>query len=271
MSPSWHNRLLVGLAPHQVDVLRYRRGLKPHLAEAHALPVEAEGRDLWQRPLETLAQFLDTLGQAKHDIHVVLSNHFVHYAVIPEGRALSLAAERQALVALVFEQRYGALARDWELRLSPSQRGHPALASGIPHALIDTLKDVCSARGPRVRLNSLRPLLMSAFNRVRREITATSTCLAVVETGRITLARYEHRQWHAVTSRAVAEDDVGALDQLLAEDAALSASTSAGTLWLEDLTDQARLKTGSAWSSQTVPHFAQAGIAEPCLALRGLD
>lgn len=269
MSPSWRNRLLVGLAPDQVSIVRCTRGWRPKCV-SERLEVAPGEHSPWQSATDALAQLLRTLEPVAWGVHISLSNHFVHYAVIPAARSLPTAAERQALAAIVFEQRYGALARDWSIQLSPARKGQSTVGSGIPKPLLKRLQTVCSESPARLRLRSIRPLLMGTFNQIRRRINGGNHGLAIVETGRITLARCHGGQWQSVTSRAVDPDDENALSRLVTEDSAFQGAVSSGMLWLDDLTGHVALRPGSAWASQPVSGVALPGISD-CLALRGLS
>lgn len=268
MSPLWRNRLYVGLSPHQVSLLGFGRGLRPQL-EIHEqiLVTPTANKAPWQAALDALSSYLASSDGEAWDLHLVLSNHFAHFALIPSNKRIASAAERQTLAAIVFEERYGAISRDWEIRVSPGRRGQAILACGLPRLLLDGLKVTCCKNG---RIAALRPILMNSFNRIRHHVDQGTACLAVTEQGRITLVRIRDGRWQSVTSRAVTMGDDTALDKLLAEDAALCNQVPGGTLWLDELGGPDTLKPGTAWVKQVVSYPLPAAISHDNMAIRGM-
>jgi hypothetical protein len=255
VSPSWRKRIVVGLAPDQVTVLRFSRGLRPALEEAIISPVANPEPGQWQTAVKVLTTLLGNPAWGNADVDLVMSNHFVRYALVPGNRALKKDEERLAFAGILFEQQYGPLSRDWELKLGNTKAAMATLASGIPRLLLTALREGIAQQG---RLRSLRPLLMNAFNIGCRALNQQEACLAIVETGRITLAWMKNDQWQNVSSRATNVENPNALSQLLAEDAALHGLNNSGTLLMCDLTGAAQLRPGSAWVVQpmTPPSFS---------------
>lgn len=264
MSPSWRERVVVGLAPERLSALLLGRGWRPRLLDRHALPLVGQEAGGWDAGIKALTTLLDEPGWRGRDIAIVLSGHYVRHAIFPVSTGLS-DRERQALAALVFDNTFGDLAREWELRVSPPHKGLQTLACGMPRALLEALKTVCAGRG---RLSSLRPGLMPVFNRIRRDIGRSVGCLALVETGRTTLAFFELGQWKYVDSRA---GNGHSLPLLLLEEAELSARQPGGILWLCDLTAAASLPDDTFWSlRQVVPPALDGVDGQDNLAVWGM-
>jgi len=231
-------RLVVSLAPERLNAVRLSGGWRPRLLDQQAVVLQAS-TPLWTAGLEAMELLLDDPAWSNLDLTLILSGHYVRYAVLPKGEHLG-ASEQADLARLIFRNIYGELARDWELRVSPNNR-QPMLACGLPKALLAALSAACEGRAT---LQSIQPGLMTVFNRARPLIGRQRGTLAVVENGRITLADIDAGQWQTVSSRAWA---AAALPELLAETQQLSGQENGGRLWLCDLTGQAVAPDSPAW------------------------
>ncbi|MDD5250690.1 MAG: hypothetical protein PHY45_17060 [Rhodocyclaceae bacterium] len=253
MSLSWRERVVVGLAPDQLSALALGGFWRPRLIDRHARLLAEQDAAHWDKGIAALEALLAEPAWRGRDITVVLSGHYVRHAVIPGGRGLADAA-RRSLADVVFREVFGDLARDWELRVSPTTGGMPTLACGVPRPLLAALQAACEGRG---RLRSIQPSLMPVFNRARQQIAKSVGCLALVEPGRITVAALENGRWKYVDSRAGGGN---LLPQLLLEEGELHARQPGGILWLCDLTGAARLPGGTFWSHKRIDPPRLAGF-----------
>jgi hypothetical protein len=144
----------------------------------------------WQGALEDLTGRIAGL-RTRVDVSVVLSNHFVRYAVLPEQDATP--EEELALARFMFAKIHGERAKAWEVRVSEQ------LACAIDAALLEGLK-ACFPKSGKARLVSVQPYLMAAFNRARRRIPPEGAWLLLAERGRTCLARLARRGWASVYS-----------------------------------------------------------------------
>lgn len=247
-------RVVIGLAPEKLSALAVNGRFRPRLLDRHLLPLHSQP-SAWDKGIEAMDALLAEEGWHDRDITVVLSNHYVRHAVVPAESGLS-DEERLALAQIVFRDVFGDLSSDWELRVSPTNTV-TTLASGVPRGLLDSLTTVCETRG---RLYSIQTALMAVFNRVRRELSATSACLALVEVGRVTLASVDRGQWVYVDSRAGSGN---ILPQLLQEENELHKRKPGGILWLCDLTGStSAIPEDPFWSLHRIEPPRLAGIDE---------
>ena len=165
MSLLSRRRVVVGIAPHEVTL------------EGKAVSCDATlGARPWQGALEAL-KALKLAGRAS----VVLSNHFVRYALVPWSNALANEAEEQAYVRHHFSKIHGERAKSWALSWSENGKGS-CLAAAIDGELVAELKRALPG------LASVQPYLMAAVNRSRRLIPHDGAWLALVEEGRACIA-----------------------------------------------------------------------------------
>jgi hypothetical protein len=152
------------------------------------------GAEPWHGAVATL-KTLEWTGRCR--VTVVLSNHFVRYAVVPWSDALSGAAEEDAYLRHHFAKIHGERAKAWTLRASEDRGGVPRLASAIDTALLEELKSAFPKNG-KARLESVQPELMEAINRWRGAIPAAGAWLVLAEAERACLAMHREGGWRSV-------------------------------------------------------------------------
>ncbi len=200
MSPSWHDRVSVFLAPEHVHLARYGKGWKPRSAIGHSLACGAGGAGAWQSALETLARGLANLGWRDADASVTVSNHFVRYALVPVTGKLRGEGERSAAARHALRLTYGERADRWQAVLGRGGDGE-AIAAGMDPELVDGIASTLAAAGLRPVV--IEPFLAVAFNVCRREIGREGAWLAVAEPGRVCVGYLEQGAWRRLRSERV--------------------------------------------------------------------
>lgn len=218
----WRDQLRIGLGPSGLVVAGYRRGLRSGLVAKEMIPIEPPADDArpWQAAVDALPAALALCGGGRPHVTVVVSNHFVRYALLPWNAALKSEAEWLALARHRFLSVHGPAAEDWVVRVA--ETGHEAarLASAIDRALLAALEEKIA--GP-ASLASVQPYLMAAFNRVRPMLGNASRWLAIEEPGRVTLALVESGVWRAIRSRRTDEHRRLTLSEVIERENALLA------------------------------------------------
>ena len=181
MSLLWRDRVLIGLEPRAVHAVR----LKTHEKRS------ASGA--WPDALkEVLA------GWTRAEATVVASNRLVRYVVVPRTAGVSGEAEETALARHHFTRVYGERARDWDVRYSRES----GLASAIDAELVEGLRKA-------LKLRSLQPYLMAAFNRLRSKVPAAGAWIVLPEAEATCVALYAKGAWAGVSvSRSAGEDAI---------------------------------------------------------------
>lgn len=131
-------------------------------------------------------------------VSVVLSNHFVRYALVPWSAELSGDAEEEAYVRHHFVRVYGDRAKAWSFRASPAPGAAPRLASAIDANLLAALRSAFAKK--RAKLVSVQPALMAVFNRARSAIPASGAWLVMAEPDRACIALHSGGRWQAVSN-----------------------------------------------------------------------
>jgi hypothetical protein len=149
------------------------------------------------RPVEhdPAAELRELPGDSK--LAVVLSNHFVRYAVLPWSAALASEQKWLAYARHTFTSTYGSAAAGWQIRVCATGRRQPCLATAVDASLIESL-----SANPRVV--SIEPYLIASFNARARAFGERTAWFVLQEPGRLTLSLFAGGAWKLVRVRQAA-------------------------------------------------------------------
>ncbi len=167
------------------------------VSDAKPLALEA-GHDApeWRAGVEALPAILQ--GK-KGEACVVLADQFVRYSLLPWNAALETDAQWLALARHRFGALHGPRAAEWDVQITETAPQGPRLACAVDRDLIAALASTFVASN--LRLVSVQPFLIAAFNRIRRQVGEGTCWVLVEEPGRLTLALIHRGVWTAVRSR----------------------------------------------------------------------
>jgi hypothetical protein len=197
----------VVLHPDRVVVAQMKRewtrhGLKRHVHSIQEVPcLPASGELPWSRALSVLEFALPALSGRKSHATVVLSNHFIRYALIPWSDTLFDAKEIKAYTQHSFREMYGRDTNIWELSISSGKSGVLQMASAVDTRLLDSLRELFGRA--RVNLKSIQPHLMLAYNACKASLRGRSVWLALIEHGNLCLALLQKGRWTWVRSMRI--------------------------------------------------------------------
>ena len=185
MSLLWRNKKLrIGIAPDRI----YLTGAKS---------VELAANDgSWTEPVAALGA---ALAGRKGEAAVVLADQFVRYALLPHNDAVKSPEQWLALARHRFGALHGAIAAEWEVKVTQTAPLGARMACAVDRELIEQLAGVFVAAS--VKLISVQPFLVAAFNRIRQTVGNGSCWIVVEEPGRLTLALLQRGAWVAIRSR----------------------------------------------------------------------
>jgi hypothetical protein len=223
VSPSLSESIRIGLLPDRVIFARYARGLRPRLLEKGTLPVDAGiAEEPWRAPVAAVPKLLEAHAPRAADAAVVLSNHFVRYALLGADNRLSNREEWLEYASHHFEKTYGARARDWDIQISESGAAHPRVASAIDKALLAAA--AAAFKDSRVRFRSIQPYLMIAFNRALPSMLQSSFWFVAQEPGRLLLGLVRDGLWQSMRARQTSPRWCEQLPGMVEREGALLAS-----------------------------------------------
>lgn len=194
MSLLSRDEIRIFIGPQQVHLVRLGGRIRQHVADVRAVCVTAPAPEHspWQSALAALETLLEEFRTCKANVVVVLSNHFVRYALVRHSAETNGADEQQALIHHYFTTIYGSAADHWEYRLSETGNDEYQVAVAISPALPQSLDALFTQTN--LVLHSIQPHLMAAFNLLRNEV-GDNAWFALIEPGLLCLARLDHSQW----------------------------------------------------------------------------
>lgn len=200
----WSHRreLHIVVSPEHVALLQMRRsmtwrGLRRVVSDAYGVSCDSTGgAQPWRAALLELEAALPGYADGKTAATVILSNHFLRYALVPCHAELVDAEEELSFARHCFTRIYGESARQWELCLSQQTLQAPRLASAVDAELLEMLRAMFDGAG--VALQSIQPHLMTVFNRCRGYLGKRSAWFALLEPGNLCLALVSRGTWQRV-------------------------------------------------------------------------
>ena len=162
-----------------------------------AKALELESGDDWRGAVAALPEMLK--AHRGVEASVVLADQFARYALLPHTDAVKTPAQWLALARHRFSALHGAIAAEWEVKVTETAPLGARLACAVDRELIEQLAGVFVASS--VKLVSVQPFLVAAFNRIRQTVGNGSCWIVVEEPGRLTLALQQRGAWVAIRSR----------------------------------------------------------------------
>ncbi|MHC8339939.1 hypothetical protein [Pseudomonas sp. HLT2-19-2] len=182
-----------------------------------------EGFHAWAVALETLDRLLAEHTHPGAELSVVISGHFSRFCLVPWSEQISSSAELLGFAQLCFEDLYGVPTQPWSMVLSAEPAGYDRVATALPQDLLTQLRTQVAAGG--LRLRSVQPYLMAAFNHFDKSFDAEDFLFVVAEPVRSVLLLAREGRWTSVRSVGSSDSDA-ALTALIGRENQLQASIS---------------------------------------------
>ncbi|MDE1164587.1 MAG: hypothetical protein PW845_04205 [Pseudomonas sp.] len=182
-----------------------------------------EGFAAFAVALDTLDRLLAEHAKGRADLCVLVSAHFSRYCLVPWSEQITSVNELQGFAQVCFEDLYGVPSQPWSIVLSAEAAGRERIASALPQDLLGRLRQLVAARG--LRLRSVQPYLMAAFNRFDRSLASGDFLFVVAEPVRSVVLLAREGRWAAVRSVGCADNDA-ALGALISRERELQAALS---------------------------------------------
>jgi hypothetical protein len=203
-----------------LQVIRPGRGWRRSAASSFAETfVGAADGPPWQAAVDAFQRFLATAETGTGALDVVLSNHFVRYLLVPWSAQIASAEEFRNCAAAMFEEIHGEVSAQWDVTVSAERAGGPRLAAAVDRSLLAGIRTAVAPT--RLRLASVQPYLMAAYNRVARSHTGRDFVFMLLEAGRACILAAQGGKWCYV-STAAAPEPAPALSSLLAREMQLA-------------------------------------------------
>lgn len=212
-----HDRATVFLSPRQIEVVTGKRG-----GPAQAWPCAQLGAQEWSGALAALGQWAsDRQRSAARRLHItlVISDHWVRYAVLPADRGRLQRDEQEAFARAMIAERFGAAWESAQIRIGHGTADEGILAAAVPSELLEELHTTLDAHA--VTCAGVLPRFSHDLDTVKLESAASHALYASLEPGRIVLALAGPDGWHWIQSPLSGEDPTQTLERELAREQAL--------------------------------------------------
>lgn len=197
------DHIRVYLHPQRLVMVRLSGWLKPKVVAQDVITGWTHSAQSlgYTEVLAALAQQLKRAEWQHAHATVVLSGHGAHYRIAPWNPTLTLD-EQQALLRHRYAEVFGTDAAAWKISLCDAGFGKQGLACAVDGGLLDKVKEVFAAS--TVRLGSIRPMLMEAFNGWRGKIETGQAWFILLESGWLTAGLRNNNGWAGIRSLSLA-------------------------------------------------------------------
>ena len=234
MSLSWANlvstnQLLVFLGTDDVAVINRLHGLSNRIIDQKRVtfqpPLESIKTEepVWQQATVHLERLLIAM-QIKPGtlLNITLASEFCRYLSLPSLKIRMNAAEKLAYVAAAYQDVYGEVVNDWEIKLHDAPADETTLAAAIDKKLLAEISQI--ALKHHLILNSVQPYLMRAFNTLANQISNTSGYLVIVELKRLLVINVQDGKYQHLRAYAAGDNWQLELKNLILRESLLSNS-----------------------------------------------
>lgn len=203
MSPLWRDEVGAFIGPRQVVLTRMRRGLRPRCAAEWGTPVEQPNLTDWSAALAALDAELAKGQWQDANLRVAIADRWARYRIVPWTAELRTEAERLDHARFIMANTYGTLVEHWTLGVSEDFPGSARIVSALPTQLLEELR----ARVPahNLRLVSVQPQLIAAYNSWRHRLPATGGWFVTIEEGSLAAIHWTEKGWDAVHSVRISD------------------------------------------------------------------
>jgi hypothetical protein len=170
----------VAMTSQHVAAVAFARGWPRRMKDHHFVSCQSvAGERSWKSAVGALKATLAKLDGRSGRAAITLSNRFVRYIVAPWQDQLAAPDMEIAFARHCFRQSYGSAVDDWDVRVSPAAVGQPRVASAVDTELLDAIRQEFAQT--RLKIRSIQPQLMAAFNRWRSKVDQRASLFMVVE------------------------------------------------------------------------------------------
>ncbi len=203
MSPLSRNQIHIALCPDRLITAHCTGLVRPRVV-AKKIYRHGGAEQGWQAAIPVLQTVLDDYEASKADVRLVISNHFMRYQLLPWNDVMLTDAEKRVLLEVRFAEAYGESSEAWSLRVNEGAYGCPSLASAMDSDLLNQLTEACGKSA--LRLRSVQPYLMTAFNSCRRELGKGSAWFVITEYGVCCIGLLKDGEWQCIRLRRTEGD-----------------------------------------------------------------
>ena len=181
----------------------------------------SESMPIWQQSCKHLERLLEA-NKIKSNVPltVLLGSDLVRFLMLPPQQVMMNVQEKTAYAAATFQEIYGANVNDWQLKYHDNVPNKPFIVAAIDKNLLHAINQTASKY--QLKLNSIQPYVMAAFNESAKHFVKTNTYLAIVEMNRLTLILIEFGYYQQLRSHVISGEWQADLTKILLRESAIS-------------------------------------------------
>ena len=263
---SLRDELRVVIYRDHIQVVRIGRQLTLRCRQSRVLDkkmypfVAADGSHA-EAVIKSLESALSGLPKKSAFANVILSNHFMNYAMVELNQSLNSEAEELAYAKHCFAQLYGVAAESWEIRLNRDHSGTRQLASALDAGFLQNVRAAFARAG--IRLKSVQPCLMAAFNNSHSELQNQDAWFVLFENESLCIGLVRQGSLSSIRMMNVDQDWTEKLNEFLDRESYLSdidVATDKIFLWAPEYV-KTEMPKSARWKIQKVKPEIRASFA----------
>jgi hypothetical protein len=212
VSPLWRDEIAIYLAPRKIALARRVKGLKPHVGSATEIAVAGGQVGDIGPALARLAEVLAEPTWQDASARVVVADPWARYGIIAAPTTRLDAEGRLTHARYVLADTFGEALADWSVMLADTPPGRAYVACAMPGQLRTALEDVLAPA--RLKLVSLQPQLVVAFNAWRHRLPPNDAWFVSVDEGSLTAAHLADGAWDRVHMARLSTDWMVEIERL---------------------------------------------------------
>jgi hypothetical protein len=221
------NQVLAVLGTDSVAVVRRTLGLRRRIVDQKQVhfPKQIDNSNaevvIWQPAINQLDILINTMKvKPKSKLDITLASEFVRYLALPPQPLYMNTAEKIAYATAAYREIYGSVVDEWEVRLQDTPMHDTTIVAAIDKRLLEALNQV--ALKYQLKLITVKPYLMSAFNNFTKQIGRSSGYLVIVEFKRLLLINLQQGKCVNVRMFNLGSDWQAELKSLMIRESVLS-------------------------------------------------
>lgn len=222
MSLLWPKPLQVALSAQGAAIIGTSTDAEKNKPKQAYMPVtqnvEATSWHLACNRLDALLS--DKKVNANTRLSIVLSSDFIRYQLLPTQQIAMSEAEKLAYAAASYNEVYGADSAGWKLKLHETGFKQTSITAAVEQNFLEKLQQVTLQH--KIKLLSVQPYLMIAYNSCKNQLSKLNGYFVVVETSKILLLNMQQGKLKSLRTTAINHDWQQDLKQLLARESMLN-------------------------------------------------
>jgi hypothetical protein len=203
VSPLWRDEVAIFVAPRRIALARRMKGVTPRLSSATEIAVAGQYND-FSPMLARLAEVLSEPTWQDAAARVIVADPWARYGIVPWPNLRLDNEARLSHARYVLAENYGEAVSDWSVSLAETPPGRAYVACATPATLKSALEETLA--GARLKLVSLQPQLIVAFNAWREQLPADDAWFVSLDEGSLAAVHISRGTWDRVHMARLSQD-----------------------------------------------------------------